>query len=47
MEILRENVDLMNKIQGYDVVIVCTCNPDQEAFWQVSSSCETCVTTAR
>jgi hypothetical protein len=37
MEMMKSNVAMMNKAQGYDITIVCTCNTEQENFWQVST----------
>lgn len=32
--VLKENVAKMNKVEGFDVVIVCTNNDPQASYWQ-------------
>jgi hypothetical protein len=32
--LMEENIELMNQIEGFDVVIVCTSTPNQAKFWQ-------------
>ena len=31
---MSSNVALMNKLEGFDIVIVCTGNSNQAAYWQ-------------
>jgi hypothetical protein len=31
---MSSNVALMNKLEGFDIVIVCTGNANQAAYWQ-------------
>lgn len=32
--VLKENVAKMNQVEGFDVIIVCTNNDPQAAYWQ-------------